>query len=137
MNPPLALIVLAGFMLSSDVRAQAPAEPRTDLLGDPLPAGAVARLGTLRFKHISTLLQPQAMPGPGVVTSTVAKAVFSPDGSKIATLAHLGPTIDFGMLALAGGCSAPGVARRMSRPRLFLPTGSSLLPIGLEVAVRH
>src|SRR5437016_1275739 len=51
---------------------QAPAQPvpqpaRVDRFGDPLPAGAVARLGSVRFHH------------PGGVIA----AVFAPDGKTI------------------------------------------------------
>src|SRR5262249_21128492 len=47
--------------------------PRTDLLGDPLPPGALARMGTVRFR----------LPGK------VKRVAFSPDGETI--LAYGGP----------------------------------------------
>ena len=43
--------------------------PRVDLLGDPLPPGAVLRLGTTRFRHAGNLFGP----------------VFSPDGKTFVT----------------------------------------------------
>jgi RNA polymerase sigma factor (sigma-70 family) len=46
-----------------------PTEPAVDALGDPLPAGAVARLGTRRLCGV---WEPSG-------------AVFSPDGTKVAT----------------------------------------------------
>jgi WD40 repeat protein len=49
-------------------------QTRTDDLGDPLPPGAIARLGTLRFKHFP------------VGDPTIDVAFFAPDGRKIVSL---------------------------------------------------
>ena len=70
------LALLTAFMLLPGIRAQPPVQPRTDFLGDPLPEGAIARIGTLRFKH---------NPAHG---STVDITLFTPDGGKIVSLSQ-------------------------------------------------
>jgi len=66
------LIASIGFSENTDEKTPA----LTDSLGDPLPDGAIARMGTLRFKHTPAQ------------NSTIDNAVYSPDGTKIASLAH-------------------------------------------------
>jgi WD40 repeat protein len=83
-----ALVLFAGFVCGSSLRAQAPANPRTDSLGDPLPPGVIARLGTLRLKHLTPVFA-KAQIGPGGASSSITNTLFSPDGKTIASLASL------------------------------------------------
>ncbi len=96
MRPRLSIVLLAICWLAGSVYPQDPVKPRTDSLGDPLPDGAVARLGTMRFKHD---------PGSGAVVTT---AVFSPDGTKLITLATNGTGAGFHLWDIATGKSLPG-----------------------------
>jgi WD40 repeat protein len=66
--------MLVGLGLVASINAQPPTDKPVDLLGDVLPGGAVARLGTLRFKH---------QPAANALISTV---VFSPDGKLVVSL---------------------------------------------------
>src|SRR5262245_21335771 len=55
------------FVLPADA-----AEPRVDAYGDPLPPGAVARLGTMRFRH----------------SDEIVACGFSPDGTQVVSASH-------------------------------------------------
>src|SRR5207249_4215687 len=62
----------AAFAALAFVPALAADEPRTDRFGDPLPPGAVARLGTVRWRA-----------GHNVVA-----AVYRPDGKTLLTVSQ-------------------------------------------------
>jgi len=87
MAPRFALVLFAGFILAPSVHAQPPANPRTDSLGDPLPPGAIARLGTLRFKH--NIVQAYRRMRPDTLETWISAAIYSPDGKRIASLDEL------------------------------------------------
>ena len=68
----LVFVLLVPIIESQNVPTK---DAVTDALGDPLPQGAVARLGTLRFKHAPAQ------------SAIIDSAVYSPDGTKIASVA--------------------------------------------------
>jgi WD40 repeat protein len=101
----------------------AQAQSAVDALGDPLPPGAVARLGTARLKHFyppsvtNTNLPPHA---------SVTTLTFAPDGKRFAS--GTGPG---GMVRLwdtATGKAIPGAwderAIDCERPMAFSPDGA-------------
>src|SRR5262245_16211488 len=68
-----ACLLVASALLADTGRGQPPAK---DLHGDPWPAGAVARLGTLRWLHEGTCLSAAFLPdGKSVVTTCTDRTI--------------------------------------------------------------
>src|SRR5262249_22647676 len=65
----LLLIGLFATRTAVPPATAAPPAVRSDLLDDPLPDGALARIGTLRFRHCATIVS----------------VAYAPDGKSVAT----------------------------------------------------
>jgi WD40 repeat protein len=91
---PLGLLVAAAFADAG----QSPA-PVNDLYGDPLPAGAVARLGTTRFRHDDTIVFAAFLPGGKSVLSVSSDGVICawefPSGKQIRRVETLAGSATF------------------------------------------
>ncbi len=74
MTRTLLLILGLSLPIEKGVCAE---PPQTDRYGDALPIGAIARLGTIRFRH------------PGTIFDEVASVFFTPD-SKTLIVSHYG-----------------------------------------------
>jgi WD40 repeat protein len=112
---------LSALLIVPLVHAQAPPAARTDSLGDPLPPGAVARIGTLRFKH-----------NPAH-SYTVDVVQFAPDGSKIVSLSEYCRTVR--LWDAATGKEIAGPWSSTNRPRGMTPDAVAFAPDATKMAV--
>jgi len=78
MRVGLCVLACVGLIGSGTAEAQAPAKAGVDALGDPLPSGALARLGTLRF----------------VKPTGIFSVAVAPDGKLIATAGNTFPRVE-------------------------------------------
>src|SRR5262249_31634593 len=87
-------------------------QPRLDRHGDPLPPGAVARLGTVRFR----------------VAAEVQTLAFAPDGKTLAVASYAG----LSLFDTASGKRVANFKRTWSHPEVLL----AFSPDGKRLAAR-
>jgi WD40 repeat protein len=137
---PLQLILVVSI-LSEAVHAAAPPFPivpaRTDLFGDPLPAGALVRLGTRRLRHLGDIrCLVFARDGKSVFSAGADRLVYRWDAAIGRELGCFQGHREIDCLALApdGKVMASGGADQMVR-LWDIATGEllRLLPMGEKV----
>lgn len=83
----MAFLLLAMALFADAVHGQSPAR---DLYGDTLPSGAVARLGTVRFRHDTAIVFAAFLPGDQGVLSVGSDGVLCvwefPSGKQVRRL---------------------------------------------------
>jgi WD40 repeat protein len=124
----VATLLALGFVIAS-AAAQPARTPRLDSNGDPLPEGAIARLGTLRFQPPG-----QAMTGLGTLRFRFWRdreraIALAPDGKTVATVTRDDKSIRIHFLDTATGKALRHLDLTNLHPERmqFTPDGKSLL----------
>jgi WD40 repeat protein len=87
-HPTVWLSLLTLFAAPAFAAAQPPRAPAVDALGDPLPAGAVARLGTTRLRQADPV-RFIAYPTAGVLLTAGDTGVYTWDAATGKELRHM------------------------------------------------
>jgi WD40 repeat protein len=167
-RPRLLLLACLTLLPGQLIRGWAPAAPgqaapsekavRTDLYGDPLPEGAIARLGTVRLRHRQNIAAVAFSPDGKLLASCgwdeavrlwdsmTGKLVrelinprregaggiaFSPDGTKLASVGEAG-TVRVWDLQTGKTLSTRAGVRERLRGVAFAPDGRTFASAGTE-----
>jgi WD40 repeat protein len=76
MSPRMLLVCIVPLVTAPFAESAAPPTPRADALGDPLPAGALARLGTLRFRLPDRPSAVAVSPDGKLAAASTAGAIY-------------------------------------------------------------
>src|SRR5262245_22573512 len=117
------VLLLFGLEL---IASTARAEPRRDLSGDPLPPDAIARIGTIRWRHLDYM-------------GAFIEVVPSPTGQQVATVDRGDSAKAVRVWDLSDGrpvCELPWPDTVSGRGLQFTPDGSRLMILGPRGVVK-
>src|SRR5579883_187941 len=90
---PRVALAIGLWLLAAPMLAAEKAQPRSDALGDPLPVGAIARLGTVRLRHGDYLRSIRFTPDGKTLISLGSDGIRVWDAATGKPIRHFGAGI--------------------------------------------
>src|SRR2546427_496545 len=115
-------LLLVGWLTLTDTplaRCEPPPQPRLDSYGDPLPKGALARAGTVRFRH----------------DNSITSLAFAPNGKTVAS-AGGDETIRLWEVATGKDLGQFQGSEKGNMSVAFSPDGKTLASGGVDEIIR-